>query len=139
MAKGVVADYGFVGQRRETPKMDGESVELGGREINLNGTSRYKEQSVQLGGLFGDLEKEKRIGINTLPNVPDLREPVTESAEDVLTIEEILQQAPDKPCVEDAGRVDEESGVKIIGDQSSLNSYYSDAVDDEGDPFQIVK
>ena len=80
-----------------------------------------------------------KIGTGMLPELEGIGEDYFEQ-EKTQTLEEIIESAPRLDGVKDAGRVDElDEGIAIVGDQTSLNSIYSEVVDDEGDEFHIVK
>lgn len=143
MPKGVVADYGYVGDKRQKSKIvDGIEVDTPtGRKITLNRSSRIGSKQIDLKGLYGDEERLK-IGTAVLPSVPKMEREQADDSAGVLTMDVIEQisEGAEKREHDDPGRVDSiGEGIDIVGDQTSLNSVYSQVVDDEADDFHIVK
>jgi hypothetical protein len=139
MAKGVKADYGLAGVRREVSRVEGEMVKIGGKEIRLNDSARFLHSEMQLQGLHGDLIEKEKIGTAVLPEVPDFFAPNYAGPDAILSMEEILELEPDLPLVKDEGRVDDDKGIMIVGDTTTLNSVYSKPVANDDDLFEIVK
>lgn len=144
MPVGVVADYGIHSSHRERTKVEGQSVQVGNRDIRINESSRVSVSRIQLTGLHGDNE-EKRLGVGLVPEIPDVDEVCPQH--ETPTLDEFLRSAEVSSRVEpDAGRVDHladgddtDAHVLIVGDATSLNGVYSEVVDDEHEPFHIVK
>ena len=141
MPEGVIASYGLMGERKEASKVKGKELDVGaGRKIILNDTNRFKEKHIDLStSLSSEDSEERAMGTNMLPEITDFIKP-QEQENDVQSLEDYVQGKAEMGLAEDDGRVDEvEDGVVIVGDSTSLNSVYSEIIDDEGDDFHIVK
>ena len=140
MPKGVQADYGYVGDRREESKMEGQELDIAGRKIVLNLSTNTEMGKQDMTGLYGD-DKSLKIGTAMLPDLSSMERKINTDDAGTLTMEFLDQLVEDYQQAEpqDTGRIDVEGDIEIVGDQTSLNSMFSQIVDDEGDEFHIVK